>query len=361
MKRITLGAVFAAIVTFTGCTCSGPKTPSGSSAEQKPTAKILHLAIWSNYINDDLLKKFENESGYQVSVSNYSSNEELLSKLQAGATGYDVIVPSDYMVRVMSQLNLLQPLDTKKIPYSAGIDPAYLKREFDPENQVSLPYAWSVAGIAVNTKFYNKPLSGWHNVFEDTALAGHISMLDDMRETIGVALKTSDQSLNTQDVSELKQAKVFLTKIRPQIKAFTSEPIDQLTAGDFWVSHMYSSDALQANAATQGTIQFILPTEGGSWSIDNLAIPKGATDTEGAHAFINFLLKPEVYASIVATRMFGPVVKDIKSFLPSGLQTNPVLFPSNPSALAHFEMMQDLGESTGMYEQIWTEVKAASH
>lgn len=362
MKFLRFLLLFAFTASWGGCTCSGPQsTNTAANPNSAPAGKPVQLAIWSNYISDDVLQKFTAETGYPVVVSNYSSNEELLSKMQAGATGYDVIVPSDYMVRIMSQLNLVEPLDKSKLPSAAGVDPQFMAKNFDPENRFSLPYSWSTAGLAVNTKLVTQPVKGWGDLVKNSALSGKFSLLDDNRETIGAILKMNGASLNSRIPAELEQAKSLLMGMRSHVKAFTSEPMDQLLAGEFAVSHIYSSDALQAAAQSGGAIQFVMPEEGGSWSIDNLAIPKGGQNPEGAHAFINYVLKPEHYAAIVTARMFGPVVRDIKPLLPAELQANPVLFPPKSASLARFEMMEDLGESSEIWDRIWTEIKAASH
>ncbi len=265
------------------------------------------------------------------------------------------------MVRIMSQLNLVEPLDKTKLPSTADIDPQFLAKNFDPKNRFSLPYSWTTAGLAINTKLVTQPVKGWGDMVKSSQLSGKFSLLDDNRETIGAILKMNGASLNSRIPAELEQAKSLLMGMRSHVKAFTSEPLDQLLAGEFAVSHIYSFDALQAAAQSGGTIQFVMPEEGGSWSIDNPVIPKGGQNSEGAHAYINYVLKPEHDAAIVTARMFGPVIRDIKPLLPAELQANPVLFPPQTDSLARFEMKEDLGERSEMWDRIWTENKAASH
>src|SRR5262245_16012638 len=208
-----MACVILVIGFFGGCNAkSGGQAAEGG----KP---VVNLAIWSNYVTSELLSEFEAKTGIHVQVSNYSSNEELLAKLQAGAGDYDVAVPSDYMVFVMSKLGLLHALDKGRIPNAQGLDAGYLKKGFDPENSYSLPYARTITGIAVNRKLYKKPVRSWKDFFANPALKGKLSLLDDAREVIGAALKMQGYSLNSKRPEELAKAKAILMAARSRVKA----------------------------------------------------------------------------------------------------------------------------------------------
>ncbi len=333
--------------------CTAKKDPSeGGSAEKK----TLNLFIWSNYVSDESLKEFEKESNIKVSVTQYASNEELLAKLQAGATGYDVVVPSDYMVTVMIKLGLLEPLNASLIPNKAKLDSQFLGKEYDPRNEYSLPYSWASTGIAYNKRFFPEGVKSWKEFFENPKLKGHIGLLDDTREVFAVALKVAGHSLNSVDEKELKEAQAFLIKNKGSVKAFLSDSMEAITSGEVWATQMYSSDALQAKAKTKGIVEYISPEEGGTFSIDNLVIPKSAQNKDGAHKLINYLISLENSRRFVQKIYAGPVLTETKGHLPQELQNNSALFPPK-STLDKLEMLKDLGAATAVYDRLWTELK----
>jgi spermidine/putrescine transport system substrate-binding protein len=359
LKRYALG--LAVLLAFaSGCTKSaenGAAPAAGSQANNGP--KIVNLAIWSNYVNQDMMNEFEKKTGIKVQMSNYSSNEELLAKLQAGASGYDVVVPSDYMVFAMTKLGLLKPLDYTKIPNAKSLDPRWLKKNYDPSNTYSVPYDWGTTGIAINRTLYKGQIKGWKDLFGNPDLAGKVTLLDDVRETIGAALKAQGFSLNSKNPDELAKAKELLFKVRPRVKAFTSEPMMPLVNGETAVAHAYMSDALQARKQTGGKIDYIIPEEGATLWVDNLVVPTGAQHLDEAHALINFLLEAKSNAQTVQSVLVAPTNKDTFALLPADLQKNTVLFPQD-TTMKNLEMLEDLGESLAQWDRVWTEVKAKS-
>lgn len=331
---------------------------SSCTRKESQAPRVVNLATWSQYVSEDLIKSFETQTGIKVQVSNYSSNEELLAKLQAGASGYDVAVPSDYMVFAMAKLGLLEELDHSKLTHLAEIDGKFKGRKFDPTNKYSVPYDWGTTGIAINTEKYKGKVTGWKDVFNQPALKGKFTLLDDARETIGAALKAQGLSLNTKDPADIAKAQALLIKTRSQVSAFTSEPMMALLNGETAVAHVYMSDGLQSRRKTNGKIQYVIPQEGATLWIDNLVIPKGAAHVENALALVNFLLDAHSGANTTQNILVAPVNTRTMALLPSELKADPFLFPS-PSVLAKCEMMEDLGDAIKLYDQAWTEIKAA--
>jgi len=340
-----------------GAPVSGSSSSPADAASAPGGSHVVNLAIWSNYVSPELLADFQKKTGIQVQVANYSSNEELLAKMQAGASGYDVAVPSDYMVFAMIKLGLIHELDYAQLPNSSRLDSKFLKKPYDPDNKFSVPYDWGTTGIAVNRTLYKGEIKGWKNLFNNPDLSGKFTLLDDVRETIGAALKAQGFSLNSKDPGELAKAKALLTANRSKVKAFTSEPMMPLVNGETPVAHAYMSDALQARKQTGGKIEYIIPEEGGTLWIDNLVIPNGSQHLKEAHAFINFLLEAKSNASTVMSVFVSPANKDAFALLPKDFQSNTMLFPSEAS-LAKCEMIQDLGETLSQWDRVWTEVKA---
>jgi spermidine/putrescine transport system substrate-binding protein len=320
--------------------------------------RVVNLAIWGNYLTKQSEQRFIEKTGIHLNIMNYSSNEELLAKIQSGASGIDVAVPSDYMVEVMIKLQLLEPLQKDKVSATHTLAKEVIGQPFDPENRYSLPYTWAVAGIAVNRDLYKDPIHSWHDFFENPKLAGKISLLDDVREVTAAVLKMQGRSVNSVSEAELKLAKETLLKIKKSVKMFTSDTVDILKNKEVVAAHSYSPDALQASAKMQGKIEFIIPAEGGTRYIDNFVIVKGAKHVDDAHKLIDFLLQKENEVEFVSISRAGPVVAGIKSLLPLDLQNNPILFPS-AQVLSKLERIHDLGDQNRLYEEIWTAVKSS--
>lgn len=336
---------------LTAVGCQKKSSQSGS--------KVVNLAIWSNYVTPEMIQRFEKNSGLTVQISNYSSNEELLAKLKAGASGVDVAVPSDYMVFAMAQMQMLEKLDQSKLPVVADLNPEFMKKEFDPQNAVSLPLDWGTTGIAVNKKLYSGTVKGWKDLFSKKELGGKFTLLDDVRESLGAALKSNGHSLNATNIEQVKGAQKTLESVRKSVKAFTSETLVGLINGEMAVAHAYQCDALQAKAKTGGQIQYIIPEEGCTQWIDNVVIPKGAQNIEGAYALINFLLSAEISAERTKNIFVGPTNLKAVALLPEAIQKDEQLF-LKPAQLAKCEMIHDIGESLVAWDQAWTALKASA-
>jgi spermidine/putrescine transport system substrate-binding protein len=358
MRKLTI-LVLAFV--FLSCT-QKPQAPADSGAASARTGGggIVNIAIWANYLSPDLVTEFEKKTGTKVQLTNYASNEELLAKLQAGASGYDMVVPSDYMVFAMIKLGLIRELDYTQLPNAKLLDPKVQHKSYDPDNKFSVPYDWGTTGIAVNRDLYKGEIKSWKQLFDNPALNGKFSLLDDVRETLGAALKSLGLSLNSRNPADIQNAKAVLLKARKGLKAFTSEPLMPLVNGELPVAHAYLPDALQARKkAGGGKIEYVIPEEGATLWIDNLVIPTGAQHLQAAHAFINFLLEPRSDLSTVMNIFVAPANRETFPLLPADLQKNLALFPPE-SVLAKCEMIQDLGDSLAQWDRTWTEVKAAN-
>ena len=327
----------------------------GCSANKLPSEPTLRLAIWANTLPDELVEKFQKQTGVKMVISNFSSNEELLAKMQAGGTQYDLIIPSDYMVGIMKQQSLLRPLDMQKIPNVKNVDHEFIGRPYDPQNQHSLPYGWGTVGIAVNRNLYKGRLEGWNDFFGEAGLSGKVSMLDDMREVLGAALRLQGNSVNSRDDKEIKGATDILIQSRSRIRMFTSEPIQALTNGEVAVAQIYSMEAYQLKKRLGDKFEYVVPKEGSTVAIDNFAIPQTAENWEAAHKFINFMYTPEHNRTLVNAVLMGPVLKATQNELKA-------FNVSRPSSLekdqAKFESIRDIGETTKRYDRAWTEVKS---
>ena len=322
---------------------------------QAKEAKVLNVYNWANYIDDQTIPAFEKKFGVKVHYDVYDGNETLLAKLQAGASGFDVIFPSDYMVEIMSKLGLLAALDKSKIPNFVNIDERFLKQPFDPDNKYSLPYTWGTAGISYRKDKVTELVDSWKILF-DAKYTGRIVLLDDMRETIGLALKYLGYSLNSTNPDELQKAKDLLIKQKPLVKAYSSaQPELLLVSGDAWLVHNWSGETYRI-AAEEPNIAYTIPKEGGSKFIDNCAIPKAAPHKDLAYQFINFLLEPEVDARIHNQIRYLTPNKAALQYLDQTLRAT--METMSPETAAKLEYIKDLEQATQVWDKIWTEIKA---
>ena len=338
LKRMLLGVFFTALIVSCG-------------SEQKR----LHVFTWANYVGDEIRTGFESEFGVQVSVDVFASNEDLLAKLKSGASGYDVIMPSDFMVAIMIKENLLSALDVTKIPNFKNISTQFLNRDFDPENRYSIPYTWGTAGIAFDSSVVD-PAPDSLSALWDNRYSGKFSMLDDQREAIGVALKLLGYSVNTTNLSALAAAKEKLIEQKPLVKQYKNEADEILGTGDVAMAHCWSGDAFRA-AARRPSIKYVIPKEGATQFIDTVCIPLSAPNKAIAAQFINYLLRPEINAKVTEFTKYGTCVPAARDYLPEALRNHPGIYPP-AEVLNKLESLKDLGEFTRNYDRAWTEVKA---
>jgi spermidine/putrescine-binding protein len=335
--------------------CGGGQQPAAKSTE-------LNLYAWSEYVPQTLLDNFTTQTGIKVNYDAYSSNEELQAKLQAGASGYDVIIPSDYMITILKGQNLLEKLDLAQIPNIKNLDDRVKNLEYDPGNEYTVPYQWGTSCLVVDTSKVTRPLTKWDDLW-DPEFAGKIVLLDDEREVIGMVLTTLGYDKNSTDPAQLEEAKVKLSELMPSIKLFDSDnPKQALLAGEVWLGQTWNGEASIAHSENEA-IQYVFPEEGCTIWFDNLAIPKGATHPDAAHTFMNFVLDPK--NSILITKEF-PYSNPNKAALELLKTEDPALYESymsfsatNPSVeeLQRTAPIKDIGEATALWDRIWTEVK----
>jgi spermidine/putrescine-binding protein len=315
----------------------------------------VNVYIWSDYLPSDVIKKFERETGIKVNIDTYDSNEILLEKLLTGVSKYDVVVPSDYMVQILIKQNLLRKIEKSKITNLKNINKKFLNLEFDPGNEFSIPFFWGTTGFAYRRDKLGELPNTWQVLF-DEKYAGKILMLDDMRECFAVALKLLGRSINETDTTILSKAKEILIGQKKLVKQYNSSGFDQaILSGDVWIAHGWSGQLVKI-AETDTKIVYVLPREGGTLWIDNLAIPKTAENIENAHIFINFLLKPEISARVSEFSGYATVNDSAKKLInPKFLSKQ--RYPSDEE-LKNFELMKDLGPVTKLLDRYWTEIKS---
>jgi spermidine/putrescine transport system substrate-binding protein len=317
----------------------------------------LHLYTWADYVKPEVVARFEAEHACRVVIDTFDSNEAMYAKLKAGATGYDLIFPSSYMVTVMQAQGLLQPIDHARVPNLVHLDPAYRKVIADPECRYSVPYMISNAGLAYRKSRVPDFEPTWA-VLDRADLAGRMTLLDDMRETIGAALKFLGHSLNTTNEVELAAARDVVIRWKKHLAKFENEQYKNgIASAEFLLVHGYNGDIRQVMEENED-IGYAPPREGVSLACDEMVIPTSARQVELAHRFINFLHEPKVAAENTEFIFYLCPNRASYEFLSEEIKNDPSVFL--PEALqARSEVIRDLGPANALYTRVWDEIKAA--
>jgi spermidine/putrescine transport system substrate-binding protein len=325
---------------------------TGSEAELGPMEKELHIYNWSDYIAEDTVPDFEKEFGVKVTYDTYESNEEMVAKLQAGATGYDIIVPSGYIIPVLVATDLIDPIDRKYVSNWGNVASIFQNLPTDPGSKHTVPWQWGTTGIAYRTDKIKTPIDSW-GVFQDQKYHGKMTMMDDGREVIGAFLRYKGHSLNSSNPAELAEAKKDSIAAKKHLKAYISASVKaQLISGDVLIAQLWNGDTTQAKAE-QPNLGYVLPKEGCTIWGDSMCIPKSAPNKRAAHEWINYILRPEVGAALSDATGYGS-----PNAAAAKLMKVQVPYPTEEE-LKRLEYQVDLGKDTATWDQIWTEIKSA--
>lgn len=326
-------------------------------------AQELYLYTWVEYIDPAIKEAFETECGVEVIEDNFDSNETLLAKLQAGGANYDVIVPSDYMVQILIDEGMIEPLDFNVITNIQGFGDAFTHQYFDPEQKYTVPYFFGTSGFAVDTSVIPDPEPSWSMVFDPAPeVCGKISMLDDVRETIGAALMYLGYSINDTEPAHLEQAKNLLIAQSACVKAYDSQTNDDLIVqGETVIGHMWTGDAILAGLPDLGGregIAYVIPQEGCTIWQDNLAVPVGSQNKYTAMVFINYLSDAEIAAQNAEFVGYGSPNAAAYEFIDPEILADESIYPAE-ATFAVLQWIEDVGDATELYDRIWTEFKAS--
>jgi spermidine/putrescine transport system substrate-binding protein len=352
------GAVAGSTLSVLACQPNTNPQQSGGGGGGGPEEKELNFYNWADYVAKTTIPGFEKETGIQVTQDYFSSNEELLAKLRAGGTGYDVIVPSDYMVAVMIKSDVLQPLDKSKIPNFKNIGEDFRGLPYDQDNEYSVPYQWGTTGILYNKKEIGQLEDNWEPMWS-TEFSGEIGMLNDERETPGAALYKLGYSVNATEDEQLAEAEAQLKKQKPLLRGYFDSTQNRplVLNGDLLLGHVFSGDAFLA-LSQDDDLDYIIPKPAATRWTDNMAIPAGAEHPDNAHKFINYILDAKVGAALSNYTYFNtpneaalPMIDEALKKLP-GYQLGPEVFD-------RLQVIEDVGEATRKYSRLFTEVKSS--
>jgi spermidine/putrescine-binding protein len=374
-KLVALFAVIALVLAACGdpagdssTTVAGetPTTGDGGSGETCAPETVdgdLNFYNWSEYIDPELISAFEEQYSVDVVEDFYDSNEAMLATLQAGAV-YDLIVPSDYMVGIMIEQGLLASLQADALPNWGNLDEQFVNPPYDPTGEYSAAYQWGTTGLGVNLSVVGEDFEpSWALVFDPdltSGYAGGVSLLNDPRETMGAALKYLGYSLNSTSEAELQEAADVIAAAKVNVTAFDSDQYDEnLVNGETAVGHGYSGNFFTAFADTddQDNWAYVIPEEGGTVWIDNMAIPTVSEHPCTAHTFINFLLDAENGAALTNWNYYASPNAAAEPFIEEEVLTDETIYPSD-ELRQKLEIITDTGDFEIQYNDFFQLAKS---
>jgi spermidine/putrescine transport system substrate-binding protein len=348
--RVFLGVVMiSAVILFAIHQLNSSQGYSGENT--------LTIYNWGDYIDDDLIKRFEKETGIKVIYETFDSNEAMMTKIEQGGTNYDIAVPSEYMIEKMIEEDLLIPLDKSKLPNLKNIDERFLDLSFDPDNKYSVPYFWGTVGIVYNKKMLNDmEITSWNDLW-NPALKNEILLIDGAREVIGMGLNSLGYSLNDTNKEHLREAKKKIDTLTPNVKAIVGDEIKMLLANEeASVGLVWSGDASEIMSENEN-LDYVVPSEGSNLWFDNMVIPKTAKNVEAAHKFINFMLDPKVSAQNTEWVCYSTPNKEALQYMPEEMVNDERFYPT-PELTKKLEVYENLGKrNLANYNELFLEFK----
>ncbi len=347
MKKaiLLLFTLTLAIGLLTGC----------SEAKEK-----VYVYNWGEYIDPDMVKQFEKDTGIKVVYDDFDTNEEMYAKVKAGAVKYDVLCPSDYMIQKMREENLLTPIDYSKVPNSKNIDPTYTKaaETFDPGNQYSVPYCWGTVGILYNKKMVDGPIDSWSAIF-DKKYADNILMIDSVRDAFAAALAYLGYDINSTDETQLNEARDLLKEQYPLVQAYVVDQVrDKMIGGEAAIGVIYSGEAIYTKRENPD-LEYVVPKEGSNVWIDGWVIPKNCRSKENAEKFINYMCDGDVALKNFEFITYSTPNKVAREKITDpDIKNSQVAFPDQ-SVLDRCTTYKFLGDKIeALYNDKWNEVKS---
>ncbi len=328
--------------------------PLLSSAEEE---KVLNIFSWDGYVDyASVIQPFEQQTGIKVNYAPFSTNDEMFKKLQEnGASEYDLVIASDYILNTARLEGLMLPLDKEQLPNFANLDERFISQYFDPDNEYVVPYMSGIPLIVYNPDMVQIEIDGFEDLW-DPSLADSIGLIDDARVSIGMVLLSMGQSMNTTDDAVLAQAKEKLFALRENIHVLEYENLhNSLISGDIAVAYTftpYVALALDANP----NLKVVWPKEGLGFGIDGAFIPANAPHPTNAHAFLNYLLDGQVAATTAEWQYYCTPNAAAQEFLSDAYKNNPV-FNGIYDRIGDAEYVMNLGADESKFQDIWTEFK----
>jgi spermidine/putrescine transport system substrate-binding protein len=328
-----------------------------NSSEGYSGGNTLTIYNWGDYIDPELIDKFEKETGLKVIYQTFDSNEAMMTKIEQGGTTFDIAVPSEYAIAKMKEEDLLIPLDHSKLPNLKYINPRFMDLSFDPKNKYSIPYFWGTVGIVYNSEMLDgKKITSWNDLW-DQDLRNQILLVDGAREVMGMSLNSLHYSLNDTNKEHLIEAKKKLDTLTPNIKAIVGDEIKMLIANEeAAVGVVWSGDAAEIMWENE-KLDYVVPKEGSNLWFDNMVIPKTAKNIEGAHRFMNFMLDPENAAQNAEYVGYSTPNEKALELLPEDISGDERFYP-DAELTDRLEVYENLGKKMlAYYNELFLEFK----
>ena len=352
MKKLAIVLLIALLV--------GAIPALGAAEADKPFAGTeLVVYNWYDYINPDVIDMFEAQTGVRVTYVNFTTNEEMYTKIEAGAGSYDVIFPSEYMIERLMNEGLLEELNLDNIPNLENVLDNLRDPSYDPGNAHSVPYMWGTLGILYNQELVSEPITSWTALF-DEQYADSIFMMNSMRDTIGLALKLLGYSMNTRSADELREAGDLLVRQKQDglvAGYILDETKDMMVGDEAAMGVVYSGDALYAMEKTE-SLAYVVPMEGSNIWVDGMCVPKGSAHKEAAEAFIDFMCDPEIARMNMEYIYYSSPIRQVVEGLSEEEAANEALNPPE-DVVSRCEYFNDISDVKDLYEEIWMEIRMA--
>lgn len=344
-------------------TSAAPPTDTSSSAPAAfvpATSGDLRMYTWSDYFPTEMAKRFTQETGIKLTVDYYDSNETLEAKLKAsGGTGYDLVVPSDYMVANLVRENLVQPIDLASLPNGANIKDEFLTPYFDDGRKYSVPYLYGTTGYAYDSAIVKQDMKTWADYFAAPAEArGKMGVFNDQVETINAALRAVGGEVCSTDPAKLQAAQDLLVALKPSVGTISSEGIiDRMIAGESPLSMMWNGAAHRV-ILKRPTVKYVYPADGTTLWQDNWTIPSGAENTQQALTFLNWFMDPKNAAEAANYQGYNSGIKGVDAQLSDEMKNDPaVVIPPDMQAQVQVPAPCD-ATATNNYSKIWESFKS---
>lgn len=367
MLACGMAAALVVSALLAGCGGSnGTSSTSGNSSGSKGAGEV-YVYNWGEYIDEEVITMFEEETGIHVVYDMFDTNEEMYPIIEAGARTYDAVCPSDYMIQKMIENNLLAELNFDNIPNYSEIDSEYIERSkaFDPDNKYSVPYTWGTVGILYNTSMVapEDVPTKWMDLW-DEKFNGEILMQDSVRDAFMVALKALGYSMNTSSETELAEARDLLIAQKPLVQAYVIDQVrDKMIGGEAAIGVIYSGEMLYIQEEVENlnldySLEYVIPEEGTNVWIDSWVIPANAPNKENAEKWINFLCRPDIAKMNFEYITYSTPNKGAFDLLDEDLQNNTAVFPDIDS-LQNCEVFEYPGDDVDtIYNDMWKTVKS---
>ncbi len=355
MRKLLVGLMIAAMAMTLLVGCGSAGDSSQPSTDKNAEEKVLNVFTWATYFPDDILKAFTEETGITVNYSNFSTNEEMLSKLETVQGGeYDIVLASDYIVKMAIDKGLVKKLDKAQISNYENLDPSYLGNYFDPDNEYTVPYGVGTPLIVYDPSRVDVEIKGYADLW-NPALKDSLVLVNDARNIIGITLKTMGKSLNEEDSAVLGEAKSKLMELKDNVRVLDYDtPYNKLLEGEATVGYMFTSQAATCLMANPD-LKVVYPEEGLGFGIDAVFVPSNAPHEKNAHAFLDYILRGEVAADIYPQIRYLCPNKAADEFLPEEYTSNSAInIPEeNRKDVEFIQVISN--EASDLYNSIWTE------